>query len=156
MHGRTPSRKVAGMIELKDVDRENYRKIIGLKVGEGQSAFVDTNAFYLAQASYEKDCHPFGIYEGDLLVGFCMYCIDEADGQYWISQLMIDKGHQSHGYGRAALGLMLELIKADENHGRIYLSFEPENEWAKSLYESMGFVWDKRMAEEDLVYRLDY
>lgn len=91
-----------------------------------------------------------------MLVGFCMYCIEHADGQYWISQLMIDRRHQSHGFGRAALGLMLERITADRNHSRIYLSFEPENEWAKSLYESMGFVWDGRMAEEDLVYRLDY
>ncbi len=92
----------------------------------------------------------------DVLVGFCMYRLDEQDGQYWIDQLMIDKQHQSRGFGRAALELLLGLIKADRAHDRVFLSFEPENEWAKSLYESIGFVWDGRMAEEDLVYRLDY
>lgn len=58
----TPFMEATGMVKLIDVNRENYRKIIGLKVGDGQTAFVDTNAFYLAQASYENDCYPFGIY----------------------------------------------------------------------------------------------
>lgn len=144
------------MIRLMEVTRENYLKIIGLKVADEQADFVAANAFYLAQAAYEKGYKPFGIYDEGKLVGFCMYCLDEAEDKYWISQLMVEKQHQSRGYGRAALGLMLELIRQDRGHNRIYLSFEPENEWAKSLYESVGFVWDGRMAEEDLVYRLDY
>lgn len=139
-----------------EVTRDDYLKVIKLEVGEDQASFVASNAFYLAQASYESNCFPFCIYDADTLVGFCMYCLDDADGQYWISQLMIGKQYQSHGFGRAALELLLGQIKTDKAHDRVFLSFEPENEWAKSLYESMGFVWDGRMAEEDLVYRLDY
>jgi diamine N-acetyltransferase len=64
------------------------------------------------------------------------------DGSYLIWRLMIDKKYQGKGYGRKALELALDYIrtfpcgKADI----CWLSYEPENEVAKKLYASFGFI----------------
>ena len=37
----------------------------------------------------------------------------------------------------------------------IYISFDPQNEWARKLYQSLGFVKDDREFEDEIIYRLD-
>ena len=62
---------------------------------------------------------------------------------------MIDKNYQNKGYGRQAVELALEFIrtypcgKADF----CWLSYEPENTVAKSLYTSFGFAETGRSEE---------
>ena len=64
---------------------------------------------------------------------------------------------RGRGYGRAAMLLLIDRIRSemDENRHRIFISFEPENEVAKSLYESLGFVPDGRVEYGEIVYRLE-
>lgn len=143
------------MVELRKVDEGNRSKLAALKVAAGQEEFVACNDYYLRMAEDGKSWNAFGIYAEGTAVGFCMYGRDPKDGQVWISQLMVDSAHQSKGYGRQALLLMLKLIRSDAEACCAYLSFEPWNEWARSLYESVGFVPDGRMEEEDVIYRLD-
>ncbi len=143
------------MVKLREIGENDYKELTELKVTDGQREFVAENVYYLKLAESEKCWKAFGIYKEGLPVGFCMYGRDPKDGELWISQLMIDSSQQSRGYGRQALLLMLELIKAEEEALRVYLSFEPWNHWARSLYESAGFVPDGRMEEEDIIYRLD-
>ena len=55
---------------------------------------------------------------------------------------MIDKRYQGRGYGRKAMQLALDYMRTfpcgeAEN---IWLSYEPENEAAKKLYASFGFI----------------
>lgn len=143
------------MVMLRKAGAVNRDELATLKVAASQVEFVADNSYYLGLAD-EDDCwRAFGIYEEGLPVGFCMFGRDPKDGELWISQLMIDSAYQSRGYGRQALILMLELIKAEEDASSVYLSFEPWNEWARALYESVGFVPDGRMEEEDVIYRLD-
>ena len=65
-----------------------------------------------------------------------------ADGNYNLWRLMIDKNYQNRGYGKQAVELALRFIrtfpcgKADF----CWLSYEPENAAAKSLYASFGFI----------------
>ena len=143
------------MVKLRKVDAGNRSEIAGLKVTASQREFVADNGYYLKLAEDDGCWSAFGIYESGLPVGFCMYGRDPKDGQLWISQLMIDAAHQSKGFGRQALLLMIELIRSDASVSSVYLSFEPWNEWARSLYESVGFVPDGRVEEEDVIYRLD-
>ncbi len=111
---------------------------------------------------------PFGIFEDDTPVGFVMIGYDKdeywkdapaiADGNYNLWRLMIDKAHQNKGYGRQAVELALRFIrtfpcgKADF----CWLSYEPENTVAKSLYASFGFVetGDKDGEEQIAVLKL--
>jgi diamine N-acetyltransferase len=144
------------MITLREVTIENWLSIIRLKTSEEQTKYVASNSTSLAQAHFQPDCIPLGIYEDEEPVGFAMYTLDPTDKEYWIFRLMIDKDHQSKGYGRKAMELLLDRIKEDKNHHSIFISFEPENDWAKNLYTSLGFAPDGRIVEGEVVYRFDY
>lgn len=143
------------MVRLMDVTVDNWRQVAKLKTAESQKGFVAPNSFSLAQAHYMPNCKPLAIYCDDTPVGFCMHGLD-PDGSYWIIRLMIDENHQSRGYGRSAMELLLEVIKRESGSGTVYLSFEPENVWGKALYESLGFVPDGRIEDGEIVYKLEY
>ncbi|MGD6896719.1 GNAT family N-acetyltransferase [Bacillus infantis] len=144
------------MVSLKEIDRHNFFDVIDLKVAEEQKSFVATNLFSLAQAKAFPECNCLAIYHEEKLVGFTMYCIDFDDKEYWIYRLMIDAKYQSKGYGKAAMEKLIELIKEDKDHQVIYLSFEPENDRAKEMYEKLGFEADGRVIDGEIVYRLGY
>lgn len=145
------------MVTLVEIDRYNYLPVMDLAVAPEQKPFVATNQYSLAQAYVQPECVPLALYAENKPVGFAMYCLDTDDRQYWIFRLMIDQRYQGRGYGRAAMLLLIDRIRSemDETHDRIYISFEPENRIAKSLYESLGFVPDGRMAYGEIVYRLE-
>lgn len=144
------------MVRLAEIDRHNFLSILDLSVSEEQRSFVASNTYSLAQAYAQPECVPLALYAENRPVGFAMYCLDEDDHQYWIYRLMIDQRFQRRGYGREAMRLLIERIHslADEEHRFIYISFEPANKAARSLYESLGFVPDGRMAYGEVVYRL--
>ncbi len=144
------------MIRLKPVDENNFEEVIKLKVSEEQQSFVATNVFSIAESKVLPECIPLAIYDEEELVGFAMYAMDRDDKEYWIYRLMIDEKHQSKGYGRAAMEALIKRISTDKEHHIIYISFEPENERAKALYESLGFVPDGRMIEDEIIYKLNY
>jgi diamine N-acetyltransferase len=144
------------VIEFREIDRHNFFDVIDLKAAEEQKHFVAPNVFSLAQAKAFPECICLAIYHGDVLVGFTMYCMDYDDKEYWIYRLMIDAKHQSKGYGKAAMEKLIERIKQDQEHKVIYLSFEPENNPAKGLYQKLGFEADGRVIDGEIVYKLVY
>ena len=142
------------MVRFVAIDRHNYLSVLDLSVGEEQRRFVASNMYSLAQAFVQPECVPLALYAENRPVGFVMYALDEDDHEYWIYRLMIDKRYQRRGYGREAMRMLIERIQADENHRVIYISFEPENLPAQTLYESLGFVPDGRVLYGEVVYYL--
>lgn len=65
-----------------------------------------------------------------------------AEGNYNLWRLMIDESCQNRGYGRQAVELALNFIRTYPcgKANFCWLSYEPENTVAKSLYASFGFV----------------
>lgn len=104
-----------------------------------------SNVESIAQARIQPECVPLAIYEGEVPVGFIMYCIDRDDGDWWVYRFMVDKAHQGKGYGRAALGQVLDRMRTDPEHRIVRLGVEPENTSAIALYESFGFHFDGRV-----------
>lgn len=145
------------MLRLVEIDRYNYLPVLELSVSQEQKKFVATNQYSLAQAYAQPECVPLALYAENKPVGFAMYSLDADDHQYWIYRLMIDQRHQGKGYGREAMNLLIDRIRAlsDEDHRYIYISFEPENAVARSLYESLGFLPDGRIEYGEVVYRLE-
>lgn len=129
------------MLHLKTITKDNWIKAISLKVREDQVKFVASNTVSLAQLNFLENFHAKGIYYGEEMVGFTLYGIDEDDNEYWIYRMMIDQKHQGKGYGKEAVQLVIEDIRAmKEPHNQtISLSYEPDNEHAKRIYEKMGF-----------------
>lgn len=126
-------------IKLIPIDRGNYLECINLNVGEEQKRFVAPNSFSLAQAAYEPDMYPLGIYDENRMVGFILYDLDpELDG-WSMSRFMIDKSCQGRGLGKQALREFLEYFFDRYPVRKIYTSVETDNPAATALYERMGF-----------------
>ncbi|MBM7620136.1 RimJ/RimL family protein N-acetyltransferase [Bacillus tianshenii] len=147
-------------IKLRKIDESNWKEAINLKVGAEQEEYVASNVYSLAQYQFLKDFKAMGIYseEEDRMIGFAMYGIDPDDGNYWIYRLMVDKGEQGRGFGKLALQLIVEDIKAnnDKDIPCIILGFHPENHIAKGIYLKGGFVetemapWGEQLARLEL------
>ena len=158
------------MLHIKPVNRCNTAEILALSVGNDQTAFVASNQTSLdeAQTAISGGGHafPFGIYEGDLPVGFLMigYSTDEhwesppviAEGNYNLWRLMIDKRFQGNGYGKQALQLALNFIRQWPCGKAAYcwLSYYPKNSVAKSLYHSFGFLETEETDGDEIIAAL--
>jgi diamine N-acetyltransferase len=63
---------------------------------------------------------------------------------------MVGDQFQSKGYGRFGMERMLELFREDERIKEVGISYEPENDVARKLYASLGFVETGRMIAEEV------
>lgn len=129
------------MLHLEAINKSNWIKAISLRVHKDQEKFVASNEISLAQLNFLENFHAKGIYLGEEMIGFALYGIDEDDHEYWIYRMMIDQKHQGKGYGKEAIKLVIDDIKSikEEHHKTITLSYEPDNEHAKRVYEKAGF-----------------
>ena len=85
-------------ITLRKIDESNFIDAFCLELAPGQEAFVSHPIRSLAQAYvYYHQCTPFGIYTGDVMVGYVMVIYDYDTGEYNLWHLMIDKNHQRQG-----------------------------------------------------------
>ena len=143
------------MISLRQINGKNIWNILKLRVGEAQKSFVAPNDVSIIEAYIAITRHgqafPFGIYDDETPVGFCMIGYDTDDdwedapaiakGNYNLWRFMIDERYQRKGYGREAMKRILEYIAGEPCGPAEYcwLSYEPENTAAKALYASFGF-----------------
>jgi diamine N-acetyltransferase len=132
-------------LQLIPVTGENWREIINLSIRPDQARFVATNAISLLQAHYQPDLYalPYGIYADDTLIGFVMTFHLDKEGDpatIWIMRFMIGSQHQGKGFGKAALLYVLDFLKRSGAYDKVRLSYVPDNEVAKNLYLSLGFV----------------
>ena len=154
------------MIHLEKLTYENFDDVFELKVKKDQYGFVASNCYSIAEAYITMisggQVFPFAIYNDKKLVGFIQIGYGENADQdgvsvekdnYEIWRFMIDERYQGRGYGKDALKLALDFIrtwpcgKAD----LCWISYEPENEIAKKLYSSFGFVETGEMDGDEIV-----
>ncbi|MBQ6165754.1 MAG: GNAT family N-acetyltransferase [Clostridia bacterium] len=137
------------MVQLRKITEENFIDAFHLKLAPGQERFVSNPIRSLAQAYvYRDQCQPFGIYDGDTMVGYVMVIYDYDIPEYDIWHMMIDASKQGLGYGSAALDRVLEYIKTKPfgPSDRVTLTCSKENPRALKLYQSRGFA---ETGEED-------
>ena len=153
------------MLRLVKVDTKNFDSLIDLTVNKEQESFVADNCYSIAEA-YAANAEgrvalPFGIYDGEVPVGFLMIGYDcrtcwtnevpeFAKNGYEIWRFMIDKKFQGKGYGREAMQLALDHIRTfpcGESEW-CWLSYAPQNEAARNLYLSFGFEEKPEYYEE--------
>lgn len=134
-------------VQLKGVTRENWEVVLKLKVRENQDGFVPSVAVSLAKIYIKPDGEnviyiPFSIYDQEKLIGFIMHAYEEnTTNMYWINGFIIDENFQGKGYGRAALTEMVKWIAQRHTQCReIRLTVHKNNQSARALYESFGFV----------------
>lgn len=159
------------MIRLEKINGKNVWDTLKLKVSDKQKNFVASNEISIIEAyiaiTGNGYAFPFVIYDGDVPVGFLMIGFDAHDywenapkvakGNYNLWRLMIDKNYQGKGYGTKAVALALDFIKTFPCGKAKYcwLSYEPENDAARKLYSSFGFVETGEKDGEELIAILD-
>ena len=130
------------MVELRRIAEDNFVDAFNLKLAPGQESFVSHPIRSLAQAYiYRDQCQPFGIYEEGRMVGYVMVIYDYDIPEYDIWHMMIDESEQGHGYGSAALDLVIDYIRTKPfgDSDRVALTCDKNNPTAKKLYEKKGF-----------------
>ena len=150
------------MIRLEKINGKNVWDILKLRVSDAQKSFVAPNDVSLIEAyvaiTHHGQAFPFGIYDDETPVGFCMvgFGADDdwedapaiAKDHYNLWRFMIDERYQGKGCGKAAMKQILDFIASEPCGPAEYcwLSYEPENTAAKTLYASFGFKetgeWD--------------
>ena len=66
--------------------------------------------------------------------------MDEEPACYDLQQFMIDGRFQGRGYGAAALGLLLELLRQEKKYDDVEVCVHRENAAALALFTGAGFV----------------
>ena len=141
------------MINLRKITEENFIDAFNLKLASEQERFVSHPIRSLAQAYvYREQCQPFGIYEGDTMVGYVMVIYDYDIPEYDIWHMMIDESNQRRGYGRVALNRVLDYIKTKPfgSSNRVALTCNRDNIQALNLYKSRGFTETGAVDEDEI------
>lgn len=135
------------MLERRQVTRDHLKKLFKLKVAPEQDNLVAPNEITLAQQAYEPGSSVWGLWDGETLVGLLAMVDprktphnedgDDLEAAY-VWRLMIGAGHQSKGYGRAAIEEALTVTR-DWGLPRICLTCVDEPGSAMVFYESLGF-----------------
>ena len=129
-------------VTLQPINEHNFLDAFHLELAPGQEAFVSSPIRSLAQAYvYRNQCTPFGIYDGDTMVGYVMVIYDYDVPEYDVWHLMIDAQYQHRGFGRAAMEQVLAYIAAKPfgDSPRVAMTCHERNTAALRLYESLGF-----------------
>ena len=143
-------------IELRELDKSNYRDILNLKVADNQTGFVASNAISLAQALFHSQAWYRGIYRGDTAVGFVMLDLGMEKPDYYLWRYMIDEKFQGHGYGYKALELVIEHVKSLPNSTEFLLSYVPKEGNPKGFYEKLGFLDTGEIEEGEVIMKLEF
>ena len=141
-------------VELVEVTAENWADVADVEPHEFQREFVAPVARYLCMAHYERAWHPWAVMHDGSVVGHVMWALDVDEGAHWIGGAVIDAAHQGRGVGRRAMTTAIERLRRDEGAVIIALAYRPENERARSLYRSLGFVETGETDGDEVVARL--
>lgn len=86
------------MIRLRKITEDNFLDAFRLKLAVEQENYVSNPIRSLAQAYvYQEQCQPFGIYNGNEMVGYVMVIYDYDIPEYDIWHMMIDSSKQGKG-----------------------------------------------------------
>ncbi|NUE93361.1 GNAT family N-acetyltransferase [Acinetobacter seifertii] len=130
------------MIDLKNLERENWLLCAKLSLDYSQRDYVAPNVYSIAESKVEEHYCPRVICFNDEVVGFLMYCveIDPPDKTlFWLFRFMIGKDHQAKGYGTTALQMAIDEIFT-KGAKRIRTMYKSSNYVAGKLYKKMGFI----------------
>jgi len=143
-------------LSLREVTESTVRTICNLEVAEHQESFVAPNAVSIAQAYFNKNAWFRALYHDDTPVGFMMLHQDLDQGQYYLWRFMIDKNHQGKGYGKEAMGLIIEHVKQSPNAMELTLSCDPGDDGPENFYKKLGFEFTGEIKHGEKVYRLRF
>ena len=154
------------MIRFEEITNRNIWKVCMLEPFEDQKDFVAENIQSLAEAYATRNegnnALPLAVYADDTLIGFVMIgkgtVGNEEESElikenYSLWRLMIDHKYQGKGLGKQTMDAVMALIRTFPfgEAKKVWLSYEPENTWARKLYHQYGFVENGQMCGNEIV-----
>jgi diamine N-acetyltransferase len=143
------------VVELREVTGENARAVMLLQVAPSQRGFVAPNAVSLGQAMFEARAWFRAVYADDTPVGFALLDLDRDGAEYTLWRFMIDDRFQGLGYGRAAIGLVVDFVRSLPGATYLATSWVPGPGSPEGFYLGLGFRPTGEMDETEIVGRLD-
>lgn len=140
------------MIQLIEVNEENWIDFIRLSVTEEQQKYLDRPTGIIARGYIYRNCNGrvFGIADNAQVIGLALVRdFTEKPFNYDLQQFMIDQRFQNKGYGTQALGLILDYLKREARFDGVEVCVNREDLSALHVYEKVGFV-DSGYIDEDL------
>ena len=125
-------------VTLREVTKENVREVAGLGLPPEQRDYVAPNVRSLAEAYVEPLAWPRAIYAGDEPGGFLMLHANDETQEYFLWRLMVAGEHQGKGYGRRALELLVDEVRA-RGGTSLRSSFEEGEHSPRGFYLGFGF-----------------
>jgi diamine N-acetyltransferase len=140
-------KKDSPQVALKEITEDTLLSIIKLKVSEGQSSCVASNAVSIAEAYFSEEAWFRAINVNEVPVGFVMLYLDQDKPEYYLWRFMIDKDHQGKGYGRQAMELVVNHVRGLPGAKGLLLSYVPGKGNPARFYKKLGFEdtgeWDE-------------
>jgi diamine N-acetyltransferase len=142
------------VISLREINKENLRSVLRLKVSPEQERFVASNAVSIAQAYFDRDSAWFrAIYAAEMPVGFVMLSVLPAQAEYFLWRFMLDARYQRHGFGQRAIKLILEHVLSQPNATELAVSCVLGDGSPRAFYERAGFISTGEMDGEELILK---
>lgn len=129
-------------VRIAKIDYDDFHSVIDLELEKAQEKHLPSNLYSIAESSFSTACHTRAIWYGDKIVGFLMYRFGEEESELHeciIWRFMIDRKYQNSGIGKAAMSLLMEEIKENEQCTIIEIYYDEKNTAAKKLYTQYGF-----------------
>lgn len=131
------------MVNLIELNEENWMDFAVLSVDESQKTFLASNIGVIARGYVYRNFRAkvIGIVADGVPVGLAMVRdMEDEPACYELQQFMIDKNVQGKGYGFQALERILAALKAEQKYDCVEVCVKREDAQAIHVYEKAGFV----------------
>jgi diamine N-acetyltransferase len=155
MTDETPTINRNAAVSLREVTAETVRLICRLEVSEVQKQFVAPNAVSIAQAHFEPKAWFRAIYADEIPVGFLMLYDDPEEPHYFLWRYMVDERYQKLGFGRRAMGLLLDYVRSRPGAYELTLSCHPGEDGPEPFYRHYGFTRTGNWLGDETEMRID-
>jgi diamine N-acetyltransferase len=147
-------------VTLREVTSETVIPVCNLTytLTEPQSHMVAPNSLSIAQAHFSEHAWFRAIYGDETPVGFIMLYqgpghFDRETHVHFLWRLMVARPYQGMGFGRRAVELLVEKIKAEGASELLTSCFEGED-GPEGFYHRLGFRRDGKMYGHEIGLRL--
>ena len=130
------------MLRLVKVDETNFFAARALSLFEDQRRFLDSPLGILARGYVYRDqrARVLAVMDEGAVAGLLLVKdMDEEPACYDLQQFMIDSRFQGRGYGRAALGLLLDDLRRERKYDDVEVCVHRDNAAALALFTGAGF-----------------
>ena len=144
-------------LQLVPVHKGNWIDCAELELQAFQTGYLASNLRTIAESAFEPHYELRAIELKGKVIGMLAYCpeVDEPiEGLYWLFRIMIDKSFQNRGYGRAAIELAVQEMRA-RGALRIRTMCRPDNEAAMRCYLGLGFSMVGNLDDGDVVFEIN-